>query len=125
MTQALTERYADKIARVLSCHDRLVITRTLPRVLHGRDDEISQRQRIRIFDYAKFAVPLRDQIRENAARLAAAARVTIQHIAKAYSAAPAKLVPKAAARRCEPRPTGSSMPSPAPVRRRHAARRRT
>jgi hypothetical protein len=30
MSQSLTERYDDRIAGVLSCYDRLVITGTLP-----------------------------------------------------------------------------------------------
>jgi len=30
MSQSLTERYDDRIAGMLSCHDRLVITGTLP-----------------------------------------------------------------------------------------------
>ena len=36
MTQALTERYGDRIAGVLSCYDRLVITGTLPTVCYAR-----------------------------------------------------------------------------------------
>ena len=74
MTQSLTERYDDRIAGVLSCYDRVVITGTVPvicyaegmsRFLHG--------QGIRIFDYPKFAMTLRDQVRDCAAELATAA----------------------------------------------------
>jgi hypothetical protein len=32
MTRALVDRYDDRIAGVLSCYDRVVITGTLPRV---------------------------------------------------------------------------------------------
>ena len=40
---------------------------------------------IRVFDYpTQFAAPLRDLVREAAARLAAAAGITIEHIAKSY-----------------------------------------
>ena len=39
---------------------------------------------IRIFDYPKFAMMLRDQIRESAAWLAADPGDTIEHIAKAH-----------------------------------------
>jgi len=85
MTQALTERYADKIAGVLSCYDRLVITGTLPTVCYAAGmTKFLNANGIRIFDYPKFAMPLRDQIRDNAARLAADAGVTIEHIAKAH-----------------------------------------
>jgi hypothetical protein len=44
---------------------------------------LSARQ-IRIFDYPRFAEPLRDRVRERAAELAAAAGVTIEHIAKSH-----------------------------------------
>ena len=42
---------------------------------------LSARQ-IRIFDYPRFAEPLRDRIRERAAELASAACITIEHITK-------------------------------------------
>ena len=46
MSQSLTERYDDRIAGVLSCYDRMVITGTLPDgVLRRRDDAVSLRQR--------------------------------------------------------------------------------
>ena len=35
MTQALTERYDDRIAGVLSCYDRVVVTGTLPTVCYA------------------------------------------------------------------------------------------
>ena len=51
MTQALTERYAERIAGVLSCYDRLVITGTLPTVCYaeGMTRYLNARG-IRIFD---------------------------------------------------------------------------
>ena len=85
MSRSLTERYDDRIAGVLSCYDRLVITGTVPvicyaegmtRFLYGRG--------IRIFDYPTFAMALRDQVRDGAASLAAAAGLTIEHIAKSH-----------------------------------------
>ena len=44
---------------------------------------LSARQ-IRIFDYSRFAEPLRDRVRDRAAELASAAGVTIEHIAKSH-----------------------------------------
>src|SRR5271163_990003 len=44
---------------------------------------LSARQ-IRIFDYRRFAEPLRDRVRERAAELASAAGIAIEHIAKNY-----------------------------------------
>jgi hypothetical protein len=44
---------------------------------------LSARQ-IRIFDYPRFAGPLRDRVRERAAELASAAGITIEHITKTH-----------------------------------------
>jgi hypothetical protein len=67
----LVDRYSAKIVGVLSCLDRVVIQGTLP-VLCYADGMASylRAQGIRIFDYPRFAEPFRDQIRENAERLA-------------------------------------------------------
>jgi hypothetical protein len=77
----LTERYAAQIAGVLSCYDRIVITGTLPSVcfpegmatylrLHGH----------RVFDYPRFAEPLREAIRQNAERIARESGLAIEFI---------------------------------------------
>ena len=85
MTQALTERYADRIAGVLSCYDRVVITGTLPTVCYAEGmTRYLHAKGIRIFDYQAFAMPLRDRIRDRAAQLAADAAITIEHISKAH-----------------------------------------
>jgi hypothetical protein len=85
MSQSLTERYGGRIAGVLSCYDRIVITGTVPvicyaegmtRFLHSRG--------IRIFDYPQFAQTLRDRVRDVAASLAETADITIEHIAKSH-----------------------------------------
>lgn len=85
MTQALTERYADRIAGMLSCYDRLVITGTLPTVCYaeGMTRYLNARG-IRIFDYPQFAKTLCDRVRETAASVAAEAGVKIEHVAKAH-----------------------------------------
>jgi len=84
MAVSLLDRYASRIAGVLSSFDRVVMTGTLTDichptamsawlVLHG----------IRIFDYAKkFAEPLRDEIRKNAEAVARAAGLEIEHVRK-------------------------------------------
>jgi len=77
----LTERYADQIAGVLSCDDRLIITGTLPGVCYA--DGMAQhlaRQGIRLFDYPQFVEPLRDDLRRNAERVAQDHGVTIEFI---------------------------------------------
>ena len=78
---ALTERYASEICGVLSCFDRLVITGTIPGVCYA--DGMSRYLRshdIRIFDYPRFAEPLRDEIRANAERVAKEHGVEIEFI---------------------------------------------
>jgi hypothetical protein len=100
MSQSLTERYDDRIAGVLSCYDRLVITGTLPVInwiwrsrstgtrtvvcyAAGMTGYLNAKG-IRIFDYPEFAKTLRDRVRERAASLAAEAGITIEHIAKPH-----------------------------------------
>jgi hypothetical protein len=70
--ELLTERHADEIAGVLSCYDRILIQGILPGLCYadGMTGYLKARQ-IRVFDYAQFAQPLRDALRENAERLAA------------------------------------------------------
>ena len=85
MRRLLSERYRERLAGVLSCSDRIIVTGTLPGVCYakGMTAFLSARQ-IRIFDYPRFAEPLRDRLRERAAELAAAAGITIEHIANSH-----------------------------------------
>jgi hypothetical protein len=79
------ERYDDRIAGVLSCYDRVVITGTLPTVCYAAGmTKFLNASQVRIFDYPRFAEPLREQVRERAAALAAAAGITIEHIGKKH-----------------------------------------
>ena len=85
LRRLLTERYRERLAGVLSCYDRIIVTGTLPGACYakGMTAFLSARQ-IRIFDYPRFAEPLRDRVRERAAELAAAAGITIEHIASSH-----------------------------------------
>jgi hypothetical protein len=85
LRQLLTERYRERLAGVLSCYDRIIVIGTLPGACYakGMTAFLSARQ-IRIFDYPRFAEPLRDRIRDRAAELASAASVTIEHVAKSH-----------------------------------------
>jgi len=71
MTQLLTDRYRSWLHGVLSCYDRIVITGTLPGMCYaaGMTNFLNARA-IRIFDYARFAEPLRERIRARAHQLA-------------------------------------------------------
>lgn len=77
----LTERYASQIHGVLSCFDRMVITGTIPGISYA--DGMSRYLRtheIRLFDYPRFAEPLRDEIRTNAERVAQENGIEIEFI---------------------------------------------
>ena len=85
MTQALVERYADRLHGVLSCYDRIVMTGTLPGACYAQGMTAFLYARgIRIFDYPRFAEPLREALRERAQELAQSAGIEIEHIAKAH-----------------------------------------
>ena len=77
----LTERYTEQIQGVLSCFDRVVITGTLPEICHAQvmSSHLTS-QGIRLFDYTQWAEPLREEIRQNAERLAAEAGLKIEFI---------------------------------------------
>lgn len=85
MSQSLTERYDDRIAGVLSCYDRVVITGTLPGICYAEGmTRYLHANGIRIFDYPQFAMEQRDRVRDCAASLASESGVTIEHIAKSH-----------------------------------------
>lgn len=66
-----TDRHADKIRGDLSCFDRVVITGTIPGICYaGGMSSFLRAAGVRIFDYPKWAEPLREEIRVNAERLA-------------------------------------------------------
>lgn len=75
------ERHRDKIAGVLSCFDRVVITGTLPDICHAQAmaGYLSYRG-IRLFDYPRWAEPLRDELRHHAEDLAMDAGLEIEFI---------------------------------------------
>jgi len=85
MDVPLLERYRDRIAGVLTCYDRILITGTLPGACHHAGmTSFLNAHHIRIFDYARFAEPLRERIREAAEKLAADAGARIEYIAKTH-----------------------------------------
>lgn len=78
---SLVERYGGKIRGVLSCFDRVVITGTLPEICHSEAIERHLRVRkVRLFEYPRWAEPLREEIRLNAERLAREAGLEIDFI---------------------------------------------
>ena len=81
--KTLSERYCHELDGVLHCYDRVVITGSLQPLCYAQGmTSYLYQQGIRIFDYAKFAEPLREQIRENAEELARANGLKIEYIRK-------------------------------------------
>ena len=79
--ELLTQRYKEKISGVIGCYDRIVITGTLPVLSNaGHLTAYMFQNNIRIFDYAKFAEPYRDELKQNAQRIAEAAGLEIEYI---------------------------------------------
>jgi hypothetical protein len=75
------ERHQEKIAAVLSCFDRIVITGTLPEIAHAEAmARYLSTRGIRLFDYPRWAEPLREELRTHAERLAAEACLEIEFI---------------------------------------------
>ena len=79
--ELLTERYEGQIAGVLCCYDRIIMQGTVPNWCYakGMTNYLYEHQ-IRIFDYPKWAEPLRDAIRQNMERIAAENRTEIVFI---------------------------------------------
>ena len=77
------ERHQDSISSTLSCFDRVVITGTLPDICHPRAMAgFLDYHGIRLFDFPHWAEPLREEMRENAERVAAEAGLQIEFIRK-------------------------------------------
>ncbi len=82
----LTDRYIEQIAGVLSCYDRIVIVGTLPGICYAEGMATYLRiHGIRLFDYARFVEPLREEVRANAERLAAENGLEIEFIRSAHA----------------------------------------
>jgi hypothetical protein len=82
---ALTDRYAANLHGVLSCYDRIIITGTLPGACYaGGMTSFLYAHGIRIFDYPRFAEPLRDRIRQRAQEVCEANGVSVEHVNKSH-----------------------------------------
>lgn len=80
-TQLLTEKYSERLDGVLHCYDRVVLFGSLDPLCYAKGmTNYLYTHQIRIFDYAQFAEPLRDEIRSNAEAIAAEAGLNIEFI---------------------------------------------
>ena len=84
-TATLEERYAANLHGVLSCFDRIIIIGTLPGACYAEGmTSYLYAHDILIFDYPRFAEPLRERIRERAQEVCAAASIEIEHVSKSH-----------------------------------------
>jgi hypothetical protein len=84
--QLLTERRSDQITGVLSCYDRMLIQGALPGLCFAEGmTGYLYAHHIRVFDYAQWAQPLRETLRENAEGLAAENALEIEFIRRPKS----------------------------------------
>ena len=78
-----TERYAKQISGVLHCYDRVIIQGTIPGICYaGGMTSYLYSNKIRIFDYKKFAAPFKEEIRNNAEEIASNNEIKIQFLPK-------------------------------------------
>ncbi len=75
------ERHQDNISGVLSCFDRVIVTGTLPDIGYaGAMAAHLSYHGIKLFDYTRWAEPLRNELRNHAEQLAIAAGIEIEFI---------------------------------------------
>ncbi|SMD16025.1 hypothetical protein SAMN02746065_1711 [Desulfocicer vacuolatum DSM 3385] len=77
------EKYSNQISGVLHCYDRIVIQGTIPGICYAAGmTSYLYFKGIRIFDYPQFAAPFKEEIRNNAKKIASDNGIDIQFIAK-------------------------------------------
>ena len=82
-TKLMTEKYDMDIYGVLNCYDRVVISGHLHPLCYAKGmTKYLYTHNMRVFDYTKFAEPLRDAIRVNAQAIAEANGMEIEFISK-------------------------------------------
>ena len=78
----LAERYQDQISGIISCFDRVIISGTLPNICHASAMACYLNAvGIKLFEFTTWANKLRDELRNNAERIAKEAGVatTLTH----------------------------------------------
>lgn len=81
MMSNLVHRYADRILGVLSCYDRVVVRGRIQEIDYAKGMALYLRtQKVRLFDFPRFAMPFRDAIKSNAERLAQEHGMKVQFI---------------------------------------------
>lgn len=84
--ELITERYKEKIAGILNCYDRIMITGTIPGVCYSQGmTSYLYSKGIRIFDYPRFAEPYKEKLRKNAEKLAKDNGIEIEFVKNSKS----------------------------------------
>ena len=79
--ELLTERYTNGIAGELSCFDRLLIVGTLPKACFaGGMTSILYSQKVKIFDYPKWAMEFTQMVRSTAEAISKASKVDFEFV---------------------------------------------
>jgi len=79
--KTIAEKYSKDIRCVLSCFDRILINGTLPELSHAKGmTDYLYKKGVKIFDYVKFAEPLRDIIKQTAEQIAKANNIEIEFV---------------------------------------------
>jgi len=77
----LIKRFGDKVIGVLSCFDRVVLMGTIPEIRYaGAMAKKLRSLGIRLFDFTQWAKPLREEVRNNAERIARESGLKIHHL---------------------------------------------
>ncbi len=83
--ELLTTTNSGKISGTLSCLDRVIITGTVPQICYSQGmTSYLYTQKIRIFDYAKFAEPFKEELRTNAQQIAQENNIEIEFVRKSH-----------------------------------------
>jgi hypothetical protein len=81
--ETFSERYPERIRGVISCFDRVVISGTLPNIRHcGAMAAYLTAMGIKLFEYTTFVNKLRNELRDNAQKIAEEAGLEIEFIRK-------------------------------------------
>jgi hypothetical protein len=81
--ELLTEKYDELLNGVLECYDRIIVIGYLGSLSYAQGmTNYLYGQRIRIFDYTKFAEPLRDEIKARMGEIAKENGLEIEYIGK-------------------------------------------
>jgi len=81
----LTTTYWNKISGTLSCLDRVIITGTIPQICYSQGmTSYLYSQNIKIFDYAKFAEPFKEELRANAEQISKDNNLEIEFVRKSH-----------------------------------------